>query len=82
MPQKGQITDNWISIHDKLPRELFPVLSLIPEEDNEIAICVYEEREGFYLSYDCNFKCNVEYWCYIPEELTKVRTIKPLDDGR
>lgn len=59
----------WIPVTERLPEELVPVLVLIPGEDNEIAICLYEKREGFYLSYDTDFTPNVEFWCPIPESL-------------
>ncbi|ACU61302.1 DUF551 domain-containing protein [Chitinophaga pinensis] len=59
----------WIPVTEQLPEELVPFLALIPEEDNEVAICLYEKREGFYLSYESEFTPTVEFWCPIPESL-------------
>lgn len=60
---------DWIPSQERLPEELTPVLGLIPEEDNEIAICLYEKKEGFYLSYESDFKPKVEFWAPIPNSL-------------
>lgn len=67
----------WISINEKLPEELIPVFGLIPIEDHEMCICVYEESEGFYLSYDGS-DISVEYWAPIPDELMRAWITKKI----